>query len=180
LLGAAPLGLAVPASAGTANFNVSNTNDVAAQNPASGSCATPSGSDEHGACTLRSAVQAANNVNADSTIALAAGVYTLTIAPSGGDDDSTGDLNITNAPNKLTINGAGSGTNGSVIDGNFTDRVFRIDADTPVVIDGVRIRNGRTGGLGQNVTCPSSPAGFAVDGGGIRNSGDVTLTHDVI
>src|SRR5438132_292648 len=83
-----------PGSASAANYNVSNTNDVAAQNPSSGSCATPSGSDAHGACTLRSAVQAANNVNADSTITLAAGVYKLTIAPSGGDDDSTGDLNI--------------------------------------------------------------------------------------
>ena len=179
LLGAATLGLAVPASAGAANFNVSNTNDVAAQNPASGSCATPSGSDAHGACTLRSAVQAANNVNADSTITLAAGVYKLTIAPSGGDDDSTGDLNITNAPNKLTINGAGSGTNGSVIDGNFTDRVFRIDADTPAEFNNVRIRNGRTGGIGNTTTCPGSPS-FAQDGGGIQNNGDLTLTHDVI
>ena len=144
LLGAATLGLAAPGSASAANFNVSNTNDVAAQNPSSGSCATPSGSDAHGACTLRSAVQAANNVNADSTITLAAALGALALVWTG-----------------------------------FTDRVFRIDADTPAEFNNVRIRNGRTGGIGNTTTCPGSPS-FAQDGGGIQNNGDLTLTHDVI
>jgi uncharacterized repeat protein (TIGR01451 family) len=170
----------VPASASADVYSVSNTNDVPAQNAASGSCATPLLSSAAGACTLRSAVQAANQVAGPSTINVAAGTYVLTIAPSGADDDSTGDLNVTNLSGKITINGAGSGTSGTIVDGNFTDQIFSLNTDTDVEIVGVRIRNGRTGGLGQVTTCPAGGGGVDDLGGGIYTDGALTLTNDVI
>src|SRR5438874_8281546 len=140
LLAAAALALLAPGAANAAVYNVSNTNDVAASNPASGSCATPPLSAAAGACTLRSSVQAANHVSGDSTINVSAGTYKLTIAPSGPDDDSTGDLNVTNTSGKVTVNGAGSGPSGTIVDGNFTDRVFAVVANADLEVDGVRIR----------------------------------------
>ncbi len=178
LLAALPLALLIPASASADTYNVSNTSDVAAQNPTVG-CATPSGSSAHGACTLRSAVQAAND-NAGSTIKLAAGTYKLTIAPSGGDDDSTGDLNLTNGSGTTTIKGAGSGTSGTIVDANFIDRAFHVDDDVTAEIDGVRIRNGRPGGLGNVNSCPSQLPSADAPGGGILSHGDLTLNNDVI
>ena len=169
-----------PASAAADVYDVSNTNDVPAQNPASGSCATSNASPAGGACTLRSAVQAANQVSGPSTINLAAGNYVLTIAPSGPDNDATGDLDITNLSGKITINGAGAGTSGTIIDGNFTDRIFDGRTDTSLEITGVRIRNGRNGMLGNVTTCPSGGGGVDDIGGGIYTDGALTLTNDVI
>jgi len=179
LLAAAALALLAPGAASAAVYNVSNTNDVAAANPASGSCATPLLSAAGGACTLRSAVQAANKVSGPSTINVSAGTYKLTIAPSGPDDDSTGDLNVTNTSGKITINGAGSGTSGTIVDGNFTDRVFVVVANADLEVDGMRIRNGRPGSLGNVTSCPS-PGTAEADGGAIQTIGSLTLTHDVL
>ncbi len=58
-------------------------------------------------CTLRDAVIYANGSAGPTTITLAAGIYTLTIGPSGNDDATTGDLNLTA---NIIINGAGAGT----------------------------------------------------------------------
>jgi uncharacterized repeat protein (TIGR01451 family) len=179
LAAAAALALLAPAAARAAVYDVSNTNDVAASNPSSGSCATPPLSAAAGACTLRSAVQAANHVSGPSTISVSPGTYKLTIAPSGPDDDSTGDLNVTNTSGKITIDGAGSGPSGTIVDGNFTDRVFDTATSTDVEIDGVRIRNGRPGSLGNTTTCPSPGVPFA-DGGGIQTLGALTLKNDVL
>src|SRR6059058_2851409 len=154
LLAAGALALLGPGAANAAVYNVSNTNDVAASNPASGSCATPPLSAAAGACTLRSSVQAANHVSGDSTINVSAGTYKLTIAPSGGDDDSNGDLNVTNTTGTITIKGAGSGTSGTIVDANFIDRAFLIVPNGGLEIDGVRIRNGRPGTLGNVTSCP--------------------------
>src|SRR5437764_12575052 len=44
----------------------------------------------------------------NNTISLAAGSYKLTIAPGGGDDNSTGDLNVGGTVTGLTVSGAGS------------------------------------------------------------------------
>src|SRR4051812_9770569 len=169
-----------PGAASAAVYDVSNTNDVPALNAASGSCATPPLSAAGGACTLRSAVQAANQVAGPSTINLAAGTYVLTIAPSGPDNDATGDLDVTNLSGKLTINGAGAGTSGTIIDGNLTDRIFDLRTDTNVEIKGVRIRNGRTQALANATACPSGGGGVDEIGGGIYTDGALTLTDDVI
>jgi uncharacterized repeat protein (TIGR01451 family) len=162
---------AAPA-AGATVFNVSNTNDVAALNAASGSCATPPASPAGGACTLRSAVQAAHNTAGSSTINVAAGTYKLTIAPTGADDDSSGDLNVTGT---LTITGAGSGAGGTIVDGNFTDRVFDITSGADVAISDLTVQHGRAG-LGSSTTCPATNQPEA-DGGGIRTAAPLTLTR---
>ncbi len=58
-------------------------------------------------CSLRDAILFANSQSTanTTTLTLPAGTYTLTIAPIGGDDATTGDLNI-NA--NIVINGAGA------------------------------------------------------------------------
>jgi hypothetical protein len=57
---------------------------------------------------------------------------------------------------------------------------FSLDTDTDVEIAGVRIRNGRTGGLDNVTACPSVPGGGDEFGGGIFAAGALTLTGDVI
>lgn len=168
--------LALPSAASAAHYSVSNTNDVPAQDPSAGDCATPPASAAGGECTLRSAIQAANHATAPSTITLAGGTYTLTIAPSGPDDDSTGDLNITQTGGKVTI--AGEGAASTIIDGNFLDRVFRSDSGTDVEITGVTVRNGRAGTLGNVTECPDHTLPGAY-GGGMQASGALALSDDV-
>jgi uncharacterized repeat protein (TIGR01451 family) len=177
LLSAIVIAALAPSGAAAAVFSVTNTNDVVAANPGSGSCATAPGSVAAGACTLRSAVQAANNVAGPSTINVAAGTYKLTIAPTGTSDASTGNLNITNTTGIVTIAGAGSGS--TIIDGNFLDRVFNVAGSASAAISGVTIRNGRPGGLGNVTSCPGSP-GATASGGGILASGTLTLSNDVV
>ena len=72
-----------------------------------------------------------------ASIVVPAGNYKLTIAPSGTDDDSTGDLNITS---DMTITGAGEGL--TFVDGNQLDRVFNIGPGRNCTLAGMQIFNG--------------------------------------
>jgi hypothetical protein len=112
------------------------------------------GKDASGHISLRSAIMAADaNPNSD-TINLPAGLITLTIAPSGTDGSSSGDLDISG---NVTIKGSSSGQ--TIINGNSLDRVFAITSGR-VSISNVVIEHG-----------------VATDGGGIVNDGaTVTLT----
>ena len=121
-----------------------------------------------GKCSLREAIIAANTDSAvkesdctpgsgANTIVLPANTnpYKLEIAPTGGDDASSGDLNIT-AP--VTLSGAGA--KGTVIRQTKEDRV--IDVERPGVrISGVTIESGYV------------PAG---EGGGVLVSEGAALT----
>ena len=67
------------------------------------------GRDSTGHVSLRSAIMAADaNPNSSDTIVLPAGTYNLTIAPTGNDGTSSGDLDIV-VNNKLTIKGSTKG-----------------------------------------------------------------------
>ncbi len=66
--------------------------------------------------------------------------------PTGANDETTGDLNITNT---LTIAGAGAAS--AIIDGNAIDRVFKIGTSGVVTITDVTIRNGLTAGVGGGI-----------------------------
>lgn len=110
-------------------------------------------------CSLRDAVVAANATPGLDTITVPAGTFTLTISGAGEDAAATGDLDVTD---HLTIQGAGA--NATVISGADADRVFQIAQDVRVTINGVTAANGFVDG----------------PGGGILNSGSLTLTRSAL
>jgi len=120
-------------------------------------------------CTLRAAVMSANKVSGtdDATIVLPAGIYTLIRPADATDGDDNGDLNLTapvSGTPAIIIRGAGAGA--TIIDANHIDRVLSVDAGRSANISGVTLRTG------------SVPAGK--DGGGIYNSGVLTLVRCVL
>ena len=94
-----------------------------------------------GQCTLREAIQEANS-QAGAMIDIPAGTYTLTIPPAGGDDNTTGDLNVTAA---MTLVGTGT----TIIKAGASqtagiDRVFHITGNGTVSVSNVVIEFGQT------------------------------------
>jgi hypothetical protein len=141
--------------------------------------------------SLREAIQAINagsdggdaNITAartgaygtNDTIILPAGTFKITIAPSGGDDNTTGDFNVLKA---VTIQGAGAGS--TIIDGNGLDRVFTFGDGgvtagsftatiNDVTIRGGFISSGRGGGIQVNDTS-ADPITLNVNNSTIRNN----------
>jgi hypothetical protein len=157
LLGAALL-VASPAQA-IRIYDVNTTADLIDDGLSITACHTSAGT-----CSLRAAIMKANQLDELIIINVPAGVYNLTIVASGTDDDATGDLNLT-APSpgqQISILGAGAGR--TIIDGNQRTGVFNISAGRIAYVGGVTIRNGASNN----------------DGGGIRNSGDLTLNDSAI
>jgi CSLREA domain-containing protein len=133
-------------------------------------------------CSLRDAVHAVDTQTAfgacpagtgGDTIVLPAGpAYTLSIAPTGPDDNATGDLNITRS---VTIEGGGAAT--TTIDAAHIDRIFNIMVPgVTVTITGLTLTNGQapSGTVG---TSGSSPGlgGHGGEGGAVFNAGTLTL-----
>lgn len=139
---------AAPATQATATFTVTKTADTA-----DGSCDAD--------CSLREAVIAANESPGDDTITLPPGTFLLTNNGSDGDNTAAArDLDITD-----NTNIAGAGARATIVDGNgavTADRVFNIAAGASVTISGLTV----SGGLA-----------IAATGGGIRNSGNLILSH---
>lgn len=103
--------------ADAARFVVDSTLDDVDADVGDGRCATASG-----ACTLRAAVNEANDASGVDTIVLPAGTYGLTIAPGPVAATSFfGDLDVVH---DLKIRGAGAGT--TVIDAGGIDRAFQV------------------------------------------------------
>jgi hypothetical protein len=121
------------------------------------------GQDKNGNVSLRSAIMAADhNPTVSDTIILPAGVFTLTIAPTGDDGPDSGDLDIL-VDNKLTIEGTTTGGQ-TIINGDNLDRVFFL-INGNISISNVVIENGSVVGEG------------IAQGGGLFNDGaTVTLT----
>src|SRR5262249_3047414 len=118
-------------------FNVNTTLDSVAVN-------LRTGKDASGHVSLRSAIMAANARPGSDLIKLRAGAYTLTIDGANENAHARGGLGI---PSNRAIKGSGSA--GTIIDGNDLDRVVEI-ARGNVNISGVTIRRGRAnfgGGL---------------------------------
>jgi CSLREA domain-containing protein len=158
---ALPAGAVVTASgndqpaAASAYFTVNATFDEIDSAPGDGKCQTISG-----ACTLRAAIQETNKLAGWDTISVPPGFYKLSILGTDEDKSKTGDLDITDS---LSIKG--SGTKGTVIDGQTNDRVFDIiGASTNVDISGVTIQNGTV----------------KAEGGGIRNTGSLRLDDSLV
>ncbi|MEW5985553.1 MAG: choice-of-anchor Q domain-containing protein [Chloroflexota bacterium] len=136
-------------------FTVNSTLDTTDANPGDGQCLTVGG-----VCTLRAAVQESNAGTGAVIIALPAGVYSLTL-PGLDDAAATGDLDLTG---QVVISGTDATT--TIIDGNYPvtdDRVFQVQSQAAVTMVGVTIRGGR-----------------ASEGGGIYNSGTLTITASTL
>jgi len=132
-----------------------------------------------GVVTLRSAIQAANNMSGAKTIKLTvAGTYKITLAPTGADDNSSGDFDILPSNGNLTIINTSGGA--VTVDGNHLDRVFDVNPNDDVnvsdkftvTMQGFTIANG--------IASPGD--GATGSGGGVRDQGiaGLTLTNMVV
>ncbi|MEW5986137.1 MAG: choice-of-anchor Q domain-containing protein, partial [Chloroflexota bacterium] len=137
---------------------VNDTGDQVDANPGDGLCeAGP------GVCTLRAAVQEANASagNGTVTINLPAGTFKLRRAGVGEDYAAAGDLDI-----RVHVTIQGAGPDLTIIDANSVvtgDRVFHLPVATAAAtLAGVTLENGHG------------------TGGGIHNSGSVTLTQVIV
>jgi CSLREA domain-containing protein len=160
-----------------ASAPVSTVNTTADGDQGTGTtCGSPAAA---GRCTLRAAIELADNESGD-TIVLPAGVYGL--AP---------DLGILGVTSSMTITGAGSAT--TIVDGGQATGVFGVDAAASVSITGLTIRNGAVtdqnafgAGIASDgtlsltdviVTGGSAPRGA---GGGIASDGPLTLSNVIV
>jgi len=181
-------------------FTVNDIADRPANTPyTDGVCDTPLGNSD---CTLRAAIMKANNWHLGSVTvilpALPAGqAYFLTIPPSGGDGDDTGDLNILPSSGRPSVTIQGGGPANTIIDASGMvpgDRVLSIGAGAVATISLVTMRGGRSGHgaginndgsltlFGSNVIFNQAVAGGPDigEGGGLYNSGAATLLDDFV
>ena len=146
------VGLAGPVAAHAATLTVNTTvDDASAPSASMTSCPAT--------CTLRDAMIVAGNTSGASTIDVPAGHYRLTLAPSGTDDGTTGDLQFSGGT--LTI--AGASARNTIIDATgLGDRVFDLPGSGSLTLEHLTITGGSV----------------ADNGGGIRDDGtaNVTLT----
>jgi CSLREA domain-containing protein len=157
-------------------FTVNSTVDAVDANPGDGFCATAGA-----VCTLRAAVMESNHTSSATTkILFPAGLnlYSLTIAPSGANDETSGDLNVTRG---TTIVGGGTFLTGL---SSSVDRVLTIAPSISVTITDLSIQSGDTSGSGGGIlnegtlvlTRCQFAANSAARGGGIFSSGTLTVT----
>ena len=167
--GLLPLALfQAPSSAST--FTVTRTDD-----PAPGGCQTND-------CSLREAIQAANNHAGADVIKLGSNTYDLSIEGTGENNNQEGDLDI---EGKLEI--VGDGPTNTTIDGNAVDRVFHIEPAATVEMRGLTVTGGNGGGGSgggilngaklalRNVVVTENESSSS--GGGISTLGNLTLVN---
>ena len=138
-----------------------------------------------GVTSLREAIIAANAGAGGDTINLAAGTYTMSIAGTGENAATTGDLDILK---DVTISGAGAGS--TIINAGGIDRVFETRSSTIATISGVTIQGGNSSGGGginiangtdltlSNVIVSGNTS--TTTGGGISNTGILSLIDTAI
>src|SRR5215471_19038107 len=130
--------------------------------------------------SLRHAIQMANASGQNCLIQLQAGMYTLSIKNSNGQDNTAaeGDLDITNRGHIVTIQGKGPGL--SIINGNgangIDDRVFQVLDGANAVFSRLTIEGGVAHDDG---TAGVLPGTTESEGGGllIQDGARVTLSH---
>ncbi|HEV7646304.1 MAG TPA: choice-of-anchor Q domain-containing protein [Pyrinomonadaceae bacterium] len=153
-------------SASAATFVVNTTADTQDANPGDGSCA-----DAGSNCSLRAAISEANALAGDDTVTLPAGTYTQSLVAADEDNNAGGDWDLTS---NIILNGAGQANTimqAAAAPDTAGERVLEIPVATSVVvINGVTIRHGKK----------AAPATNASRGGGIRNTGDLTLIDSTV
>jgi predicted outer membrane repeat protein len=163
------LAFAGAARASTAEYTVTDTTDAALSNSAGTACVSTHG----GSCTLRAAVQAADNSGGSSTITLPAGDFKLTIPSTEDDEPANGDLDIKGASTAITLTGAGASS--TTIDANHIDRAFAVQSGESLTVSGVTVRNGVQPNLP-----PSNESTSPGEGGAFVNEGSLTVEHSVL
>jgi hypothetical protein len=145
-------------SAGAAVFRVDDRTDAPLSEPGDTTCA----STDAGRCTLRAAVQAADNSGSSTTIELPAGEYDLTlIGGSGEDEPDNGDLDVQGS--SVTITGARAAT--TIIDPGKLGRAFHVHEGASLTLTHTTVREGEAAeGLG----------------GAFINEGALTVKHAVL
>lgn len=163
--------LALTGAASAATFTVNDPTDSPLANPAGTTCVSAHGE----TCTLRAAVQAADNAGGSSTITLPTGDYELTIEnpkASSEDEPATGDLDVKEGV-ELSIDGAGASS--TTIDANHIDRAFAVHAKAALSIAGVTVENGT-----QNGEEPGDESSEARYGGAFYNEGSLSIEGSVL
>jgi CSLREA domain-containing protein len=152
----------VPAAVVAVDFNVAPgaTDDLVDNDPGDGVCDAGGG-----VCTLRAAVQEANETSARDRIVVPAGTYVLTRLGADEDSADLGDLDLLQ---DVDIEGAGAGL--TVVDGNLGDRVFDVAFGVAASLSGMTVRNGR-------VQPPVSPTGGGIV---VRTNGSLDLVECVV
>jgi CSLREA domain-containing protein len=147
------LGMVSPTAKAATTFTVNSTADLADSNLGDGVC-----NDGTGACTLRAAIQQANSVAGDDTIAFSLPVGSM-VTLNTALPDITGNLIIDGSSAKpLTVRRSTAG-------GTPNFRIFTITLGNSVTLSGLTISNGSVTGDG---------------GGGVINDGTLTITNCVI
>jgi CSLREA domain-containing protein len=152
--------LLAASSAHALDFAVDTTKDGVDANPGDMVCAA-----QDGTCTLRAAIQEANETIATDVVELRAKTYELTRRRAASESSAEGELNITNA---AIIDGRGAGR--TVIRQTVADRVLRTTVGS---LTGAQLRELTV--TGGRVTRPGNQLG-----GGIYNEGVLILEDAAI
>jgi hypothetical protein len=112
---------------------------------------------------LRTAISNANVDTDDWVITLNPGTYTLT-GNALDNANREGDLDINKPTGSLALNGAGAGPADTLIDGDFSDRVFHVLNGT-VKFSNLTIQNGAANDDGTSADAEARGGGLLNDGG---------------
>ena len=136
--------LASAAAAGAATYNVNDTRDLAQSSTASpGTCVSTAQT-----CTLRAAVQAANQSGGSNTVNLPAGTYPIDSSTSDSSsatpstDNSVGEFKVNPGNNSTQITVAGAGSGVTVINAQGKDRIFDVFQNGVLDLQKMTLENG--------------------------------------
>ena len=175
----ASLGLASTASAAT--FTVNDSRDLPQSTSASaGSCVSTAST-----CTLRAAVQAANENGGSNTINVPAGTYNLTASATnknpndcmfnaggfGNEDQSAGDLKVNPCNNSTSVTVIGAGSGVTVVNGQNNNRIFELWPNGSLDVQKMTLENGNGIGSDDTTSPVNLPDG---DGGAIESDGHLS------
>jgi hypothetical protein len=161
---AAAIALAVPTVASAVTFTVNTTKDGVDANIADATCAAAGGK-----CTLRAAIDEANDTAGGDDIQVPKGTFELKRAPTPSVSNAEGDLDITE---RVLIDGAGRGK--TVVEQTVKDRVIWNTADgafddPPItILTDLTITGGRY---------PTPGAGLPGGGGILNDDGGLALQN---
>jgi CSLREA domain-containing protein len=184
--------LVMSGSAHAAVFDVNTTNDTPDADVSAPECA-----DSAGDCSLRAAIDQANENPDDDTINVPDGRYVLTIEGRDENQNAEGDLDIGfHGPNSGDTDIVGESTADTIVDANGLDRVFHVfdgtdsEVSFDVDISDLTITGGapQSGGGGilndvwDTLTLERVRVtrNIAIAGGGILNSGHAVLLASTV
>ncbi len=130
----------------------------------------------NGSCSLREAIAAAG-AGADSADCGLAGPAPITISvPAGSYELSAGQLAVGAGANIAVVGANPNAPALTTIDAKGHSRVLEVASGAQARLSALRITGGQTQS-GADGASPGQSGGFGADGGGILNSGTLTLEH---